>query len=94
MSLTPEIVMQIAQLARLHLSAAEVEMFTRQLNDVLLYVAKLNELDTTDVPPMAHVLELTNAFRADLVAAGLTPDAALANAPQQQRQAFVVPKII
>jgi aspartyl-tRNA(Asn)/glutamyl-tRNA(Gln) amidotransferase subunit C len=94
MSLTPEVVIQIAQLARLRLSAGEVEMFTRQLNDVLLYVAKLNELDTTDVPPMTHVLDLTNAFRADVVGAGLSPEAALANAPQQQRQAFVVPKII
>ena len=94
MSLTPEVVKQIAQLARLRLSAAEVEMFTRQLNDVLLYVAKLNELDTSDVPPMTHVLDLTNAFRPDVVSAGLAPEAALANAPQQQRQAFVVPKII
>ncbi len=94
MSLTPEVVTQIAQLARLRLSAVEVEMFTRQLNDILLYVAKLNELDTTEVPPMTHVLDLTNAFRPDEVKAGLSPDEALANAPQQQRQAFVVPKII
>ncbi len=94
MSLTPEVVTQIAQLARLRLSATEVETFTRQLNDVLVYVAKLNELDTTDVPPMTHVLDLTNAFRSDAVGAGLSPDEALANAPQQQRQAFVVPKII
>lgn len=94
MFLTPETVTQMAQLARLRLSVAEVELFTRQLNDVLLYVAKLNELDTTDVPPMTHVLDLTNAFRADEAGAGLPPDEALANAPQQQRQAFVVPKII
>lgn len=94
MSLTPEIVSQIAQLARLRLTAAEVEMFTRQLNDILLYVAKLNELDTTDVPPMTHVLDLNNACRPDAVIAGLLPDEALANAPQQQRQAFVVPKIL
>lgn len=94
MTLTPEVVQQIADLARLQLSAAEIALFTRQLNDILLYVAKLNELDTSDIPPMTHVLELTNVFRPDVVADSLPWEQALANAPQQQRQAFVVPKII
>jgi len=94
MTLTPEIVQQIAALARLELTPAEQDLFTKQLNDILLYVAKLNELDTTDIPPMTHVLDLTNVFRADTVTSGLSPEEALANAPQQQRQAFAVPKII
>jgi aspartyl-tRNA(Asn)/glutamyl-tRNA(Gln) amidotransferase subunit C len=94
MTLTPEIVQEIAALARLELTPAEKDLFTKQLNDILLYVAKLNELDTTDVPPMTHVLDLANVFRADAVAPGLSPAEALANAPQAQRQAFVVPKII
>ncbi len=94
MTLTPETVIHIAQLARLSLNTAEVALFTRQLNDILVYVAKLNELDTSGVPPMAHVLDLSNAFRPDAVAPGLAADQALANAPEQQRQAFVVPKII
>jgi aspartyl-tRNA(Asn)/glutamyl-tRNA(Gln) amidotransferase subunit C len=94
MALTPDTVRQVAHLARLALSDAEVELFTRQLNDILSYVEKLNELDTRDVPPMAHVLELNNAFRADEVTASLPLDEALANAPDQQRHSFAAPKII
>jgi aspartyl-tRNA(Asn)/glutamyl-tRNA(Gln) amidotransferase subunit C len=94
MALTPETVRQVAHLARLTLNDDEVELFTRQLNDILNYVEKLNELDTTDVPPMAHVLELHNAFRDDVVKDSLPLEEALANAPDRQRQSFVVPKII
>jgi aspartyl-tRNA(Asn)/glutamyl-tRNA(Gln) amidotransferase subunit C len=94
MALTLETVSQVAHLARLSLDNAEVKLFTRQLNDILNYVEKLNELDTTDVPPMAHVLELHNAFREDLVHDSLPVEEALANAPEMQRNAFAVPKII
>jgi aspartyl-tRNA(Asn)/glutamyl-tRNA(Gln) amidotransferase subunit C len=94
MALTPETVRQVAHLARLSLAEDEVELFTRQLNDILNYVEKLNELDTTDVPPMAHVLELHNAFREDEVTDSLPVEEALANAPAQQRNSFTVPKII
>lgn len=94
MTLTPATVQQVALLARLTLSAAEVELFTRQLNDILTYVQKLSELDTTGIPPMAHVLELTNAFREDEVAGSLPLEEALANAPDRQRNSFAVPKII
>jgi aspartyl-tRNA(Asn)/glutamyl-tRNA(Gln) amidotransferase subunit C len=94
MALTPETVIQVAHLARLTLSEEEVELFTRQLNDILSYVEKLNELETTDVPPMAHVLELNNAFREDEVTESLPLDEALANAPDRKRNSFAVPKII
>ena len=94
MALTPETVKQVAGLARLSLAEAEVELFTQQLNNVLNYVEKLNELDTTDVPPMAHVLELNNAFREDEVQDSLPLEDALANAPDRQRNSFAVPKII
>lgn len=94
MALTPETVRQVAHLARLTLADDEVELFTRQLNDILSYVKKLDELDTTDVPAMAHVLELHNAFREDVVHESLPVEEALANAPEQQRQTFTVPKII
>ncbi len=94
MALTPETVRQVAHLARLTLSDDEVELFTRQLNDILNYVEKLNELDTADVPPMAHVLELHNAFREDAVQDSLPVQEALANAPAQQSNSFTVPKII
>lgn len=94
MPLTTATVRQVAHLARLHLADDEVELFTRQLNDILNYVEKLNELDTADVPPMTHVLELHNAFRDDEVKDSLPLKEALANAPDQQRQSFAVPKII
>jgi len=94
MALTPETVKQVAGLARLSLAEAEVELLTRQLNDILNYVEKLNELDTTDVPPMAHVLELNNALREDEAQDSLPLEEALANAPDRQRNSFAVPKII
>jgi aspartyl-tRNA(Asn)/glutamyl-tRNA(Gln) amidotransferase subunit C len=94
MPLTTATVRQVAHLARLHLADDEVELFTRQLNDILNYVEKLNELDTAGVPPMTHVLELHNAFRDDEVKDSLPLKEALANAPDQQRQSFAVPKII
>jgi aspartyl-tRNA(Asn)/glutamyl-tRNA(Gln) amidotransferase subunit C len=94
MALTPETVRQVAELARLTLAETEVELFTRQLNDILNYVEKLNELETTGVPPMAHVLELNNAFREDEVRDCLPLEEALANAPDRQRNSFAVPKII
>ena len=94
MALTPDIVKQVAYLARLTLSDEEVELFTRQLNDILNYVQKLNELDTADVPAMAHVLELENAFREDEIRDSLPLEEALANAPDRQKNSFAVPKII
>ena len=94
MALTPETVRQVAALARLTLAETEVELFTRQLNDILNYVEKLNELETADVPPMAHVLDLHNVFRKDEVRDCLPLEEALANAPDQQRNSFAVPKII
>ncbi len=94
MPLTPETVMQVARLARLELSDEEIILFTRQLNDILQYVEKLQELDTTGVEPMAHVLELTNIMRPDAVRPSLPPEAALENAPRQERQSFLVPRVI
>jgi aspartyl-tRNA(Asn)/glutamyl-tRNA(Gln) amidotransferase subunit C len=94
MPLTPETVLQVAHLARLTLAPGEVELFTRQLNDILNYVEKLGELNTADVPPMTHVLELHNAFRPDEIQDSLPLDEALANAPDRQRNSFAVPKII
>ena len=73
MALTREEVLHVAHLARLSLKPEEIELFTRQLNDILAYVEKLQELDTDGVPPMAHVLPVFNAFREDEVAAGLAP---------------------
>ncbi len=94
MALTREEVLHVAQLARLSLEPAEVELFTRQLNDILAYVEKLQELDTAGIAPMAHVIPVFNAFRADEVKTGLPRDEALENAPEGEEGNFVVPRII
>ncbi len=94
MALTREEVLHVAELARLALEPTEVELFTRQLNEILAYVEKLQELDTSEVTPMAHVLPVFNAFREDEVRAGLPREEALENAPEQEEGSFVVPRII
>lgn len=94
MSVTLKDVEHIAGLARLELSDEEKEKFTHQLNQILTYVEKLNELDTTNVEPLSHVIELKNRFREDRVEPGLTPEEALRNAPSRTDKYFKVPKVI
>lgn len=94
MILTREEVLHVAQLARLRLQPEEIEVFTRQLNDILKYVEKLQELDTEDVPPLCHVVPVYNAFRADEVKESLPRDQALDNAPAREEGSFLVPRII
>ena len=94
MALTREEVLHVANLARLSLAPEEIELFTRQLNDILAYVEKLQELDTAGVEPLAHVIPVFNVFREDAVRESLNRDAALDNAPAREEGAFVVPRII
>jgi aspartyl-tRNA(Asn)/glutamyl-tRNA(Gln) amidotransferase subunit C len=94
MALTPEEVRHVAHLARLSLKPEEVELFTRQLNDILAYMEKLQELDTAGVAPMAHVVPVANAFRKDEVVAGLPRELTLENAPAREEGAFQVPRVI
>jgi aspartyl-tRNA(Asn)/glutamyl-tRNA(Gln) amidotransferase subunit C len=94
MALTRDEVLHVAELARLSLGPEEIELFTRQLNDILAYVEKLQELDTADVAPMTHAVPVTNAFREDEVREGLPRDLALDNAPAREEGNFLVPRII
>jgi aspartyl-tRNA(Asn)/glutamyl-tRNA(Gln) amidotransferase subunit C len=94
MALTREEVLHVAELARLSLRPEEIEIFTRQLNDILAYVEKLQELDTTGVVPLAHVIPVFNAFREDEVREGLPLDLALENAPAREEGSFLVPRVI
>ena len=89
-----EQVRKVAKLARLELNEAEVEEFTGQLSAILDYVAKMNELDTTDVEPLAHCLAVNNVFRDDMAKESLGAGRALANAPQRDGDFFKVPKIL
>lgn len=87
-------VRKVAKLSRLELTEAEVEEFTGQLRAILEYMEKMNELDTTDVQPLAHCLPISNVFREDVVKESLGTEKALANAPQQDGEFFKVPKIL
>ena len=94
MKITCEEVQHVAKLARLELSAAEVERMTGQLDAILSYVAKLDELDTSGVAITTHTQNVVNAFREDDVRPSLPRERALANGPDQNDEAFVVPRVI
>ena len=94
MSVTIKEVEHIAALARLHFSDEEKEKFTHQLNDILQYIEKLNELDTSKVEPLSHVIELSNVFRDDVIMPSIPADEALKNAPAKVDTLFKVPKVI
>ena len=87
-------VRHVAGLARLRLTDDEVARFARELSDVLSYIEKLNELDTSAVPPSAHALDVRNALREDEVRASWTSDKATANAAERQDGFFSVPKVL
>lgn len=94
MKLTREEVQRIATLARLRLTAEEEIRLTEQLDNILHYMEKLNELDTSQVAPFTHAVEMVNAFREDKVTNESNVDALLANAPERDETFFRVPKII
>jgi aspartyl-tRNA(Asn)/glutamyl-tRNA(Gln) amidotransferase subunit C len=82
--LTRQDVKAIAELARLQLTDAEVSALTGQLGAIIHYVDQLAKLDTTDVEPLGHALDVHNVFRDDEPAPSLTPEEALANAPAKR----------
>ncbi|MCS6988730.1 MAG: Asp-tRNA(Asn)/Glu-tRNA(Gln) amidotransferase subunit GatC [Chloroherpetonaceae bacterium] len=84
----------IAVLARLSFSEEEKQAMTQDLNQILNYVEKLNELDTTNVEPLANVSDRNNALRDDVVKPSIATADALRNAPDFQDRFFKVPKVI
>lgn len=84
----------VARLARIALTSEEKERFSAQLDRVLEYFSKLNELDLDGVEPIAHANPLVNVWDKDEVRAAFTPDHALANAPAHRDQQIVVPKVV
>ncbi len=94
MKLSIKEVEYVARLARLEITDKETEKFTAQLNDILGYIDKLNELDTKGVEPMSHAIAVTNAFREDKVLESLGTQNVLANAPDARGEFFRVPKVI
>jgi aspartyl-tRNA(Asn)/glutamyl-tRNA(Gln) amidotransferase subunit C len=94
MRLSIEEVDYIAALARLALTDTEKQQYAEQLSDILEYAARLNELDTTHIPPTASVLAMDLRLREDEVHPGLTRDALLKNAPETRDDQFKVPPVL
>ena len=94
MSVSRKDVEHIAELARLKFNDEELESFTNQLNEILTYVDKLNELDTEKIEPLSHPVENSNVFRVDKVKPSVPKEEALKNAPEKDDNFFRVPKVI
>ncbi len=94
MKITREEVEHVAHLARLNLNQHELETMTEQLDTLLSYVAKLDELDTKNIKPTTHAFSISNAFRDDIVQDSLSRKEALANSPEQNGEYFIVPRIL
>lgn len=85
---------KIAELARLKFDDAELEGLTTEMNTILRYMEKLNELNTDNVEPLSHPNESTNVFREDQLKESVTTEDALKNAPDKDDKFFKVPKVI
>ena len=94
MPVTREDVEKVAVLARLKLNEQEIEEMTSQLNEILEYFEKLQELDTEGVEPLSHVLPMKNVYREDKVKPSLSQEEILMNAPEKGHGHFKVPRII
>lgn len=92
--ITREEVRHVANLARLELAEHEEARMTEQMNQILAYMDKLNELDTTAIPATTHAIELKNVFRQDEVRESLEREEVLTNAPESDGVSFIVPKVI
>jgi len=94
--LTKAQVEAVAALAQLELNASEVELFARQLGDILAYADQVQQIDTTGVPPTSHVVDRVSIDRPDVVVASLSRDEVLRNAPDANVTAglFKVPRVL
>ncbi|WP_394918828.1 Asp-tRNA(Asn)/Glu-tRNA(Gln) amidotransferase subunit GatC [uncultured Robinsoniella sp.] len=89
-----ETIEYVGILAKLELSPEEKEQAKKDMNSMLDYIDKLNELDTANVEPMSHVFSIHNVFREDQVENGDKREQILANAPEQKDSMFKVPKTV
>jgi aspartyl-tRNA(Asn)/glutamyl-tRNA(Gln) amidotransferase subunit C len=94
MNLTRQEVEKVSLLARLQLAPEELDRMTEQLGQIVAYVESLAELDTQNVEPMAHALDVDNVFAADELRPSLDRTAALANAPHHDREFYLVPAVL
>jgi len=94
MSVSKDDVHYIAELARLRVNESEAEAIQKDLNQILGYMQKLEELDTTNVEPLEHVLEMEFRTRKDEPKEPLSHEDAMKNAPDADSDYFRVPKVI
>ena len=87
-------VAHLADLARIDLSAEELDHLAPQLSVILESIASISDVAADDVPPTSHALPLTNVFREDVARPGLTAEQALSGAPEVDQQRFSVPRIL
>jgi aspartyl-tRNA(Asn)/glutamyl-tRNA(Gln) amidotransferase subunit C len=92
--ITREDVERTAALAQLELSEEEIGAMTRDLDRILEYADRLQQIDTSGIEPTAHAIPLATPTRPDRSSPGIDPELALSNAPARQGSAFVVPKVI
>ncbi|MCU7495939.1 MAG: Asp-tRNA(Asn)/Glu-tRNA(Gln) amidotransferase subunit GatC [Ignavibacteria bacterium] len=94
MPVTRKDVEYIAALAKLRFSETELDSFTGELNQILNYIEKLNELDTSNVEPLSYPVEVSNVLREDKRMPSVTTQEALRNSPDSTEEFFRVPKVI
>ena len=94
MALSEKDVQYVAKLARLEVTDQEVAKYTQQLANILEYVEQLNKLDTSNVEPLTHPLDMKNVFSEDVVVPSMTQADVLSNGPEIQSGHFKVPKIM
>ncbi len=89
-----ETVTKVAQLSKLKLTEEEVELFSKQLGDILNFIKKLEELDTENILPFYELNQQETPMRNDIPQEGLSNEEALSNAPQSEKGFFVVPRVV
>ncbi|MEZ5247459.1 MAG: Asp-tRNA(Asn)/Glu-tRNA(Gln) amidotransferase subunit GatC [Acidimicrobiales bacterium] len=92
--ITRDDVEHVARLARLDLTADEIELFTGQLGDILEHAADIEALDVGDIPPTSHPLPIVNVMRADRVVPSADREEVLAQAPSAEAGRFRVPPVL
>ena len=94
MAITRDEVKKVSLLGRLLLSEEELDTMTEQLSQILDYMDLLGEVDTEQVEPMAHALDVSDVFRPDEVRPSLDREKALANAPNRDDECYLVPAVL
>ncbi len=94
MKISKDDVIKVSELARLEVKEEELDKFTEQLGNILEYIEQLNELDTNNVEPTSHVLNIATPLRKDKVVEWLNIEEVLQNAPETEDDFFVVPQVI